>query len=67
VLVVTCINCNREAHETCTQRLVALGLPPDYLGEGGVDRYNSMSNDEKMFACLCLNCKLRMGLLTRRG
>ncbi len=67
VLVVTCINCNREAHKTCTQRLVALGLPPDYLEEGGIERYNSMSNDEKRFACLCLNCKLRIGLLTRRG
>ena len=38
------------------------------LEEGGIARYNSMSNEEKRSACLCLNCKLRMGLLlTRRG
>ena len=37
------------------------------LEVGGIARYNSMSNEEKRSACLCLNCKLRMGLLMRRG
>ena len=37
------------------------------LEVGGIARYNSMSKEEKRSVCLCLNCKLRMGLLMRRG